>query len=1075
MVTRRENTASPRRTRSQRSSTPATPALPAKLARPTASGLIPRERLFERLDQSLARKVVWITGPGGAGKTSLVSTYLETRGLDHIWYQVDASDADLASFTHYLRLAVRDYPGEPLPAFTAAHFVELEAFARRFFEAFFTRFQAPVALVFDNYQEVPADSGFHDFFVALLDHLSEHARVVVLSRAEPPAALAKWSLHPEFTTLDWREVQFSAEETAALAWNWGIKRLEDVSTLHEMSRGWVAGMVMMRRASQRGVDLARAQNEPPRQLFNYFASQIWSRIPAATQSFLCSTAFLPRMTAAAAQALTGDSQAARILADLHAENFFTDRRPGPESVYEYHPLFREFLVVRAAEALSPEALAARQREAAALLESSGEVAAAAELLVAARDRQGLRALVERHAERMVDQARFHTLRTWLDALPAQDVADAPWLLLWLGLCKAAARDATFRASLERSCELFDAASDLVGSCAARGWLFQTARSAAELEELLAQVAEQLERQPPVKDPQVEARIIRNFNADVRLPARHPLWTFGVERADGLARRLPEPGQRLRMAGFAGLAYAYLGDITKLRSVLAATGADLAAPGVSVRDRYVFLNVQSTEAFFSGEFRAAEEATATLEAEANASPLDQMGPMLMGLRHRLVSGDADAVRQWDERMNQTPTFVSRMRANQLLYGAAARLACGDLDGAWSKASEASSLMTPRSVGFSMSLSTKAMVLLARGENEDARTTLEHAVAVARELNGPLVLFPALQLLAVAEHRLDHIDRALAHLREGMRLARETRCITGRPLLSIALFAELAELALANGIEVEHTKEIVGKLKLRPRSPELDTWPWPLRIRALGMFEVHREGAETDAEPSAGKKKPKKPFELLQYLIAHGGAAVSSAAVTDALWPDAEGDAGKRSFDVTLYRLRKLLGSDEAIRLEGAKLSLNSAMCWIDCFAFERLAAGLDEISDTPALERVDKLAGRALDLYRGHFLAGEEAYSWASAYREKLRSGLIQVVERAGDRLESTERSGAAEQLYRRALQLDPVAEAIYRRLIRALARRGEKAEAVEVYRRCREMLSIVLNVQPALETERLYETLRQSG
>ena len=144
------------------------------------------------------------------------------------------------------------------------------------------------------------------------------------------------------------------------------------------------------------------------------------------------------------------------------------------------------------------------------------------------------------------------------------------------------------------------------------------------------------------------------------------------------------------------------------------------------------------------------------------------------------------------MNQTPTFVSRMRVNQLQYGAAARLACGDLDGAWSKACEREFARDAASVGFSMSLSTKAMVLLARGDNEDARATLEHAVAVARELNGPLVLFPALQLLAVAEHRLGRIDQALAHLREGMRLARETRCITGRPLLSIALFVELAEL-------------------------------------------------------------------------------------------------------------------------------------------------------------------------------------------------------------------------------------------------------------------------------------------
>jgi DNA-binding SARP family transcriptional activator len=778
------------------------------------------------------------------------------------------------------------------------------------------------------------------------------------------------------------------------------------------------------------------------------------------------------MTTALAETLTGDTQAARTLADLHADNFFTDRRPGPESVYEYHPLFREFLMVRAAEALAPAALGAVRREAAALLERSGRLEAAAELLIQAGDWKAFAAFVAGHAERMVDQAKFHTLRTWLDALPAGEVGDSPWLLLWLGLCKAVARDATFRASLERSCELFDADGDLVGSCAARGWLFQTARSAAELEELLAQVEVQLERQGPVKDPQVEARIIRNFNADVRLPARHPLWTFGVERADGLARRLPEPGQRLRMAGFAGLAYAYLGDITKLRSVIAAVEADLAAPGVSVRDRYVFLNVRATEAFFSGAFQAAEEATATLEAEANASPLDQMGPMLMGLRHSLISDDAGAVRKWDERMNRTPTFVSRMGANQLQYSAAARLACGDLDGAWSKASELVSLMTPRSVGFSMSLSTQAMVLLARGENEDARATLERAVAAARELNGPVVLFPALQLLAVAEYRLGRIDEALAHLREGMRLARETRCITGRPLLSIALFVELAELAFANGIEVEHTKEIVGKLKLRPRSPAIDAWPWPLRLRTFGRFEVARHGTPLEVRGKAQRK----PLELLKALVALGAEGVESSRLAALLWSDVDGDAAKASFDTTLYRLRKLLGVDTALVLAEGKLSLDRRQCWVDVWAFERIAQEADARAQTPDAppEEVVRLGLALLDAYPGHFLAGDEDERWAMDLRDRLRAKVLRIVLGLGNRLQMAGRWNDGVALYDRALELDNLTEALYRGVMICHRELGQPAAALQAYRRCRELFSVVLGLGPSAETEAVRRTLDAS-
>ena len=218
----------------------------------------------------------------------------------------------------------------------------------------------------------------------------------------------------------------------------------------------------------------------------------------------------------------------------------------------------------------------------------------------------------------------------------------------------------------------------------------------------------------------------------------------------------------------------------------------------------------------------------------------------------------------------------------------------------------------------------MVLLARGENEDARATLEHAVAAARELKrsvGTLSGAPAARGGGAPVSAM--LDRALAHLREGMRLAREARCITGRPLLKHrALLSKLAELALANGIEVEHTKrdrrEAQASTAIASRS-----MPGHGRCASVPSERSRwqREGAETDAEPSTGKKKPKKPFELLQYLDrARGRRGLLRCGDSMPLWPDAEGDAGKRSFDVTLYRLRKLLGSEEAIKLEGTKLSL-----------------------------------------------------------------------------------------------------------------------------------------------------------
>ena len=204
------------------------------------------------------------------------------------------------------------------------------------------------------------------------------------------------------------------------------------------------------------------------------------------------------------------------------------------------------------------------------------------------------------------------------------------------------------------------------------------------------------------------------------------------------------------------------------------------------------------------------------------------------------------------------------------------------------------------------------------------------------------------------------------------------------------------------------------------------------------------------------------------MAQGGAGVTVSQAIDALWPDSEGDAGKKSFEITLHRLRKLLGSDDAIRLEGGRLSLDSTLCWIDCLAFERLAEKAE--SGDRGAEAEDP-AGRALALFRGGFLPDKEQ-PWAAPYREKLRAQFIRLVVLAGDRLESSGRTGEAERWYRKALELEVTAEPIYRRLMQSLASQGRSAEAIEVYRRCREMLSVVLSTKPSPETEAAYLRFR---
>jgi ATP/maltotriose-dependent transcriptional regulator MalT len=65
-----------------------------KISRPARPLAVSRPRLFERLDGARGQPLIWVQGPGGAGKTTLANSWSWERGVDTLWYQLDADDAD---------------------------------------------------------------------------------------------------------------------------------------------------------------------------------------------------------------------------------------------------------------------------------------------------------------------------------------------------------------------------------------------------------------------------------------------------------------------------------------------------------------------------------------------------------------------------------------------------------------------------------------------------------------------------------------------------------------------------------------------------------------------------------------------------------------------------------------------------------------------------------------------------------------------------------------------------------------------------------------------------------------------
>ena len=132
-------------------------------------------------------------------------------------------------------------------------------------------------------------------------------------------------------------------------------------------------------------------------------------------------------------------------------------------------------------------------------------------------------------------------------------------------------------------------------------------------------------------------------------------------------------------------------------------------------------------------------------------------------------------------------------------------------------------------------------------------------------------------------------------------------------------------------------MIRMFRLKPPAGAPDLWPRPIRIHTLGRFEVLVD----DKRLEFSRKVPKKTLALLKALVAYGGQEVSEQLLCDALWGDEEADAAGQALGITVVRLRKLLGSNEAVVQQGGKVSLDRSLCWVDAWRFEERVAHMDD--------------------------------------------------------------------------------------------------------------------------------------
>ncbi len=258
----------------------------------------------------------------------------------------------------------------------------------------------------------------------------------------------------------------------------------------------------------------------------------------------------------------------------------------------------------------------------------------------------------------------------------------------------------------------------------------------------------------------------------------------------------------------------------------------------------------------------------------------------------------------------------------------------------------------------------------------------------------------------------------------------------------------------------------------RLPAVRCQDYPVRIHTLGRFSVqlHHQVVVTK------QARQQRPMELLQALIALGGRGISTELLSQLLWPDADGDAASNTFDVTLHRLRRLLDIRDLLLLRDHRLSLNSDLAWVDVWTFERLVNHAERLlvraNNPVVLRQLARIGERLLTLYQGGFLDRESGNTWSLTLRERLRSKLLRHILDTGLIWEQCNEWEQAVRLYRKGLEVDPLPEELYQRLMLCYRATGRRGDALAVYHRCQDILYRHFQIQPSKETLELYASIK---
>jgi len=393
--------------------------------------LVPRPRLYKRLDEGLLHKLTLISASAGFGKSTLMAGWLSERDQAVAWLSLDQGDNDPVRFWTYLIAAIQTIHQEigvearqivSMPQLRSTELVAISLIND------ISQLPHDLIVVLDDYHVIEVEQ-IHAGLSYLLEHQPPNLHIILSTRVDPSISLARLRAHSQLIEIRAEDLQFSTEEAAALLnEKMGLNlKSEQIEALNSHTENWVVGLQLaaLSLKGQHSYDAFIEEFTGSHQfILDYLIEEVLDALPDAQRGFLIRTSILERFCGNLCQVVTGDPSSRKILDEIRRSNLFLIPLDTQGRWFRYHHLFAEVLYALL-EQEYPGEIEALHLKAAAWFESEGHPAEAVEHALRSGDIVQAKKLVFKHWLTFFHRGEVATVLRWLDALPKEIERDDP--------------------------------------------------------------------------------------------------------------------------------------------------------------------------------------------------------------------------------------------------------------------------------------------------------------------------------------------------------------------------------------------------------------------------------------------------------------------------------------------------------------------------------------------------------------------------------------------------------------------------------------------------------------------------